>query len=63
VNYARQILVVVEYVPSLREKALGLIIEKCLEIDVEIKIEDTGKFCLERCLETTRKGPPPSPNI
>jgi hypothetical protein len=28
--------------PSLRDKILGLIVERCLEIDVEIKIEDSG---------------------
>jgi len=32
---------------TLRDKVLGLIIERCLEIDVEIKIEDSGEATVE----------------
>jgi hypothetical protein len=42
VNFARQLLLTTQYVPALRDRVLGLIIERCLEIDVEIKIEDSG---------------------
>lgn len=44
VSFARQLLSTTEYVPSLRERVLGLLIERCLEIDVEIKIDDSGRL-------------------
>lgn len=42
-DYARQLLEVLRYMPSAQGKVLQLIIEKCLEIDVEIKIMDNGE--------------------
>ncbi len=55
VNYARQLLLIAgDYAQSssssgavLREKILGLLVERCLEIDVEIKIEDSGEATVE----------------
>jgi len=43
VSYVTQVLHVCEYLPLLQPKLLELVIEKCLEIDVEIVIEDTGE--------------------
>ena len=43
VHYTKQLLLIADYLPSLSEKILSLIVERCLEIDVEIKIEDSGE--------------------
>lgn len=43
VPYARQLLLIADYLPNLRDKILGLIVERCLEIDVEIKIDESGE--------------------
>ena len=40
--YFHQCLAVVKYVPQLQKDVLELFIDRCLEIDVEIKIEDSG---------------------
>jgi hypothetical protein len=42
-EFVAQVLMICEYLPSLQEKALDMIMSKCLEIDVEIVIEDTGE--------------------
>ncbi|CAM9396671.1 unnamed protein product [Discosporangium mesarthrocarpum] len=41
-NYAHQALRIIKYAPLLEEKVVRLIIERSLEIDVEIKIMDSG---------------------
>mmetsp|Transcript_6410 Transcript_6410/g.6618 ORF Transcript_6410/g.6618 Transcript_6410/m.6618 type:complete len:835 (-) Transcript_6410:70-2574(-) len=41
-NYVTQIFRICEYAPALQARLLGLVISHCLEIDVEIAIEDTG---------------------
>ena len=41
-QYTQQILRVCEYIPTLRSETLDLILSRCLEIDVEIVIEDSG---------------------
>lgn len=57
-NFARQLLLTTQYVPALRDRVLGLIIERCLEIDVEIKIEDSGteRDLLQPCTGSTCAG-------
>jgi RNA polymerase I-specific transcription initiation factor RRN3 len=40
--YYKQCLHVVRYVPSIQGKVLQLIVDKCLEMDVEIRIDDGG---------------------
>ena len=42
-QYVAQLLNICEYVPSGQQKILDLIVCKCLEIDVEIVIEDSGE--------------------
>ena len=46
-NYIYQLLRLCDYLPVLQPKMLELIIERCLEIDVEIWIEDTGEVCIK----------------
>ena len=41
-EYVAQVLRVTEYLPSMQESVLDLVVGRCLEIDVEIVIEDTG---------------------
>ena len=41
-EFVSQLLHICEYVPILQESVLGLIVSKCLEIDVDIVIEDSG---------------------
>ena len=41
-EFVCQLLHICEYVPILQESVLGLIVSKCLEIDVDIVIEDSG---------------------
>lgn len=43
----RQAFAVVEYVPSIYSQLLHFVIDKCLEMDVEIKIQDTGEVAIE----------------
>ena len=47
VGYAEELLFICEYLPVLQQKVIDLIIEKCLEIDVEIVIEDSGLINIE----------------
>ena len=47
VGYCRHCLTVLEYLPTIHSQVLELIIERCLEIDVEIKIHDGGNVSLE----------------
>lgn len=42
-QYVFNALKICEYLPQLQERILDLIVSKCLEIDVEIVIEDTGE--------------------
>ena len=46
-EYVTQILHICSYFPMLQERILNLIITRCLEIDVEIIIEDTGEVKIE----------------
>ena len=41
--YYRQCLRVLQYLPAVRGQVLELIIDRCLEVDVEIKITDVGE--------------------
>lgn len=45
--YANQCLAILQYQPDLHEEILGLLIEHCLEIDVEIKVDIGGKVSLD----------------
>ena len=45
--YAKQSFIVLQYAPDLHEEILRLLINKCLEIDVEIKIDHSGKVSLD----------------
>lgn len=45
--YTRQCLVVTKYAPVIHHQLLELLVDKCLEIDVEIKIEDGGNVAIE----------------
>jgi RNA polymerase I-specific transcription initiation factor RRN3 len=46
-GYVSELLKICEYLPVLQPKILDLILEKCLEIDVEIVIEDTGEVLIK----------------
>ena len=46
-EYVTQILHICSYFPMLQERILNLIVTRCLEIDVEIIIEDTGEVKIE----------------
>eukprot|EP01034_Spumella_vulgaris_P034798 gene34797-42918_t len=41
-DYVSQLLVICEYYPMIQPKILELIVHKCMEMDVEIVIEDSG---------------------
>ncbi|KAL3936456.1 MAG: hypothetical protein SGARI_002548, partial [Bacillariaceae sp.] len=45
--YATQCLQVLEYLPSIRQRVLELLIDKCLEIDVNIFIKDNGDAIID----------------
>lgn len=45
--YTRQCLTVLGYVPTLHSQVLELLLDKCLEMDVEIKIDDGGKVSID----------------
>jgi len=45
--YVQQCLTVLQYVPTLHADLLELLIDKCLEIDVEIKIKDGGQVGID----------------
>jgi len=45
--YYRQCLHVLQYLPSIRGQVLELIIDRCLEVDVEIKITDVGEATID----------------
>ena len=46
--YCKQCLTVLESVPSMQRQVFDLLIEKALEIDVEIRIDDGGQVSLEQ---------------
>jgi RNA polymerase I-specific transcription initiation factor RRN3 len=46
-EFVSQALKICEYVPYLQQRILDLIVSKCLEIDVEIVIEDTGEVKIQ----------------
>ena len=43
----RQCFTAVDYVPSIYSQVLQFVIDKCLEMDVEIKIHDGGEVTLD----------------
>ena len=43
----RQCFTVIDYVPSICNQVLQFVIDKCLEMDVEIKIHDGGEVTLD----------------
>ena len=45
--YAHQCLAVVKYMPQMHKDVIELLIDRCLEIDVEIKIEEGGHVKIE----------------
>jgi len=45
--YAKQCLSVLRYVPTIQGAVLGLLLDKALEIDVEIKVEEGGGVAIE----------------
>lgn len=47
-EYVNQLLLICDYLPSLEYRILHLIITNCLEMDVEIIIEDTGDVRIQR---------------
>eukprot|EP00536_Pseudo-nitzschia_multiseries_P017647 jgi/Psemu1/293144/fgenesh1_pg.1700_\ len=51
--YAKQSFKVLEYLPSIRQRLFELLIDKCVEIDVNIFIKDNGDVGID---ETEQKG-------
>lgn len=47
VNYIKQCMIVLKYVPTMQRKFLELCVDKCLEIDVEIRIAKNGSVKIE----------------
>lgn len=47
VNYIKQCFIVLNYVPSMQRQFLELCVDKCLEIDVEIRIAKNGTVKIE----------------
>jgi hypothetical protein len=45
--YYRQCFTVLEYLPNIREQVIALVIDKALEIDVNIKIKDGGEVIID----------------
>jgi RNA polymerase I-specific transcription initiation factor RRN3 len=45
--YVKQCFQVLDYLPSIRQRLLELLIDKCLEIDVNIFIKDSGEAILD----------------
>ena len=43
----QQVFVITGYVPSIQGQVLHFVIDKCLELDVEIKIHDGGQVTLD----------------
>jgi RNA polymerase I-specific transcription initiation factor RRN3 len=72
VHYYRNCLVVLQYHPGLQTSVLDLLVDKCLEMDVEIKISDVGEASLDSaendeegadatgCFELELDGPKPT---
>jgi RNA polymerase I-specific transcription initiation factor RRN3 len=53
--YAKQCLHVLDYLPSIRQRVLELLIDKCLEIDVNIFIKDNGDAIIDDEEEAANK--------
>lgn len=51
-SYARNMLHILVYVPSLEHQILELLVDKALEIDVEIKIDHEGEATVERSVDS-----------
>ena len=45
--YSRQCLIVLQYVPTLHAQMLEMLLDKCLEMDVEIKISNGGQVSID----------------
>ena len=54
--YVKQCFIVLNYVPTIRQNILELCIDKCLEIDVEIRIAQDGKVRIDESKEN-EEGP------
>jgi len=50
-GYVAELLQICEYMPVLQIKILELIVDKCLEIDVEIIVEDSGEVLIRTATE------------
>jgi RNA polymerase I-specific transcription initiation factor RRN3 len=53
--YVKQCFQVLDYLPSIRQRLLELIIDKCLEIDVNIFIKDNGDAIIDEEEEAAQK--------
>ena len=47
ISYVKQCFSVLRYVPSIHQKLLGLLIDKCIEMDVEIRINNSGTVSID----------------
>jgi RNA polymerase I-specific transcription initiation factor RRN3 len=47
IHYTEQSFKVLDYLPSMRKQLFEIVIDKCLEIDVNIKIKDNGDVLIE----------------
>ena len=54
--YTKQCLACLVYVPTLSAQVLELIVDKCLEIDVEIKINKSGHVSIEKEVHDAEEG-------
>ncbi|CAJ1969252.1 unnamed protein product [Cylindrotheca closterium] len=46
-HYCKASFKVLEYLPSMRKQLIDTVVDKCLEIDVNIKIQDNGEVSIE----------------
>mmetsp|Transcript_40534 Transcript_40534/g.116519 ORF Transcript_40534/g.116519 Transcript_40534/m.116519 type:complete len:781 (-) Transcript_40534:774-3116(-) len=46
--HCMQTFIVLDYLPSMRKQVLEMIVDKCLEIDVNINIQDNGEAAVEK---------------
>lgn len=55
-NFVSQLLLICEYIPSIQHQILDLLVSKCLEMDVEIVIEDSGDVMIHEQYEGEIEG-------
>lgn len=53
--YAKQCFKVLDYLPSIRQRILELVIDKCLEMDVNIFIKDNGDAIIDEEEQATQR--------